>query len=454
MREQTLLEGRLLLFIVFLPILGRSFFPQVRDTSSITFQSSFSDPQILGVYVLWAYCLYCFARRPTKLRCLFTTPLWALTLFTVVAVASAILVSNSLMYSLWRCVETGGVLLWGALALTESRKEETPIRLFVSFYAMSALMLLGVVVAMVIDPSHAWMHEKSGVQRLDTTSTFMMGANSIGVTAALLSLSSLSRFMLFLKIRYLALFGTFLTLCYVARSRTGFIVFVLGAFVLMIFLSRMSSRRVITMTSAMLLGVLVVGLLFVSPEFTDTATYTFTRGHNETNIKSLDGRVSIWTAGLQAFEQSPILGSGYATYPMRIQVGGHFHNLFVELAVTTGILGLIPILILFALIIMPIVKLFLRHPNGAIPHQLASLDALCMGTVLIVSEMTMAGAAYYSWHMIGIVVLAVGLYTMPNAYVTNDTDGECHPENIAMQRPLTSKTDVADFESDRKPIIL
>lgn len=454
MREQIFQGGRFLPFIVFLPILGRSFFPQVRDTSSITFQSSFSDPQILGVYVLWAYCLYCFARRPDKLRCLFASPLWALTLFTVVAVASAIMVSNSRMYSLWRCVETGGVLLWGVLALTESRKEETPIGLFASFYAMSALMLLGVVVAMVIDPQHAWMHEGSGVQRLNMTSTFMMGANSIGVTAALLSLSCLSRFMLFLKIRYLALFGTFLMLCYVARSRTGFIVFALGAFVLMASLCRISSRRLITITSGILLGVLVVGLLLVSPEFTDTVTYTFTRGHNETNIKSLDGRVSIWTTALKAFEQSPILGSGYATYPMRIEVGGHFHNMFIELAVTTGILGLIPILILFTLIATRLVKLFLQHPNGAMPHQLASLDALLMGTVLIVSEMTTAGAAYYSWQMIGIVVLAVGLYTMPNAYVINDTDGDCHPETMAMQRRLISKTDVSVFESRRKPIVL
>lgn len=454
MREQTLQEGRLLSFIVFLPIFGRSFFPKVRDTSSITFQSSLADPQILGVYLLWAYCLYCFARQPNKLRFSFSSPLWPLTLFTLVVVASAITVSSSTMYSLWRSVETCGVLLWGVLVFAQSRNEQNPIKLFVSFYAMSALMLLGVVVAMVIDPQHAWMYEGSGVQRLDTTSTFMMGANSIGVTAALLSLASLSRFMLFLKIRYLVLLGPFLMLCYVARSRTGFIVFVLGALVMIAFLCRMSSRRLIAIASGILLGALVVGLLLVSPEFTDTVTDTFTRGHNETNIKSLDGRVSIWTEALQAFEQSPILGSGYATYPMRITAGSHFHNMFIELAVTTGIFGVIPMLILFILITLRLIKLVLCRPNGAVPHQLASLDALLIGTVLIVSEMTTAGAAYYSWHLIGIVVLAVGLYTMPNPYVINNTDGDCHPETMAMEGPLISKPDVAVFDSQRNSIVL
>src|SRR5205823_277708 len=189
------------------------------------------------------------------------------------------------------------------------------------------------------------------------------------------------------------------------------IVFMLGAFVLMVFGFRMSGRRLVTSIFGILLGFLVVGLLFVSPEFTDTVTYMFTRGQNETNIKSLDGRVSIWTTALKVFEQSPILGSGYATYPMRIEAGGHFHNMFIELAVTTGLLGLIPILILFTLIATRLAKLFRQHPNGAMPHQLASLDAFLIGTVLIVSEMTTAGAAYYSWQMIGIVVLAVGIYT-------------------------------------------
>lgn len=441
-------------FVVFLPILGRSFFPTVRDTSSITVQSSLTDPQILGMYVLWAFCLYCFLRKPYALKYLLTPPLWPLTFFTVVAIASAIMVSNSLMYSLWRSLETCSVLLWGVIVFAQFDKEQSPARLFLSFYTMSAIMFLGVGGAMLIDPQHAWMQEDNGVQRLATTSTFMMGANSIGVSAALLSLSALSRFMILTQIRYLALFAAFLTLCYEARSRTGFIVLLLGTLVLGMFLLRMSGRRVFTSICGILLGTTVVGLFAVSPEFADSVAHTFTRGHTETNITSLDGRVSIWTAALKAFEQSPILGSGYATYPMRIAAGGHFHNMFVELAVTTGILGLIPMLILLGLIVTRLVKLLSRRLDGAIPYQLVSLDALLLGTVLIVSEMTTAGAAYYSWQMIGIVVLAVGLYTMPDAQESMRTESDDFLETIAMERPLISETELAGLESTRKPIIL
>jgi O-antigen ligase len=345
------------------------------------------------------------------------------------------------------------VLLWGVLALAESKKEESPSSLFVPFYVMSALMLLGVVAAMVIDPQHAWMNEANGVQRLATTSTFMMGANTIGVAAALLSLSALSRFMCLLKIRYLALFGAFLALCYLARSRTGFIVFALGVLALMAFLCRMPSRRFITIASGILLGVLLMGLFLVSPEFADAITYAFTRGHDEANIKSLDGRVSIWTSALKAFEQSPVFGSGYATYPMRIEAGGHFHNMFIELAVTTGILGLIPIFFLFTLIITRLVKLFSRHISGAMPDHVASLDALLIGTVVIVSEMTTTGAAYYSWQMIGIVVLAVGLYTMPErvpSEETNELDDNMYLNGVATMDTHLPETMAAFFQPGKK----
>lgn len=413
------MQTKILYLVVFLPLLGRSFFPMVRNTDSISFQSSFSDPQIVGVYFLWGYCIWSLVKQPSNLRLAFAPPLWPLTLFVLVAVSSVITVSRAPIYSLWRSVETCGVLLWGLFVFAETRKNGNPGRLFVSFYVMSSLMLLGVVVAVLIDPQHAWMREGSKVERLDVTSTFLMGANTIGVIAALLTLVMLSRFMVFLKFRFLIGSFMFLVLCYESRSRTGFIVLFLGALVLIGFLFRMPNRRLIAGVGGILLSILAVGLLLVSPEFADTVTSTFTRGHSEENIKSLDGRMTIWMSALEGFQQSPFLGSGYATYPMQIKGGGHFHNMFIELAVTTGLLGLVPIVILFSLLAARLLKLFLLRPNGETFSCLESLDALLLGTVIIVSEMTTAGAAYYSWQMIGVVALTVGLHSMLESFKTN-----------------------------------
>lgn len=413
----------MLYMVVFLPILGRSFFPMVRNANSITFQSSLTDPQILGVYVLWAYCMWILLREPSNLKLAFVRPLWPLTLFVLIVLSSVITVSRAPMYSLWRAIETCGVLLWGVLVLAQVKADQRPDRLFLSFYGMSVLMLLGVVVAVLVDPQHAWMQEGSKVERLDVTSTFLMGANTIGVIAALLSLMTISRFLVFVKVRYLIVSGAFLTLCYAARSRTGFIVFILGICVLAAVLVRIPSRRVIASVVGLLTAILVFSLFLVSPEFTDALTSTFTRGHSEANIKSLDGRMSIWTDALKAFEQSPLLGSGYAAYPMQITAGSHFHNMFVELAVTTGLAGVVPMLIFFTLVGSGMVRLFVSVPVTPNSLPIESLDALLIGTVMIVSEITTAGAAYYSWQMIGIVVLAIGLASPLDVPNSDDRDG-------------------------------
>lgn len=455
MREITCWEARFLYTIVFLPVFGRSLFPMVRDKDSITFQSSFTDPQILGIYMLMAYCLYCLMRQPGSLRHVFTSPLWPLTIFTLVAFASAVVISRAPMYSLWRSAETGVVLLWAALVFSHLKREQSPTKLFVTYYAMSAIMLLGVLVAVAIDPQHAWIHEQHKVDRLETSSTFMMAANTIGVIAALIALATLSRFILLAKVHFLALSLAALTICYGARSRTGFIVFVLGLLVLTGFLLRMPRKRVIASIVGGLGGVLIVGLLLVSPEFTDSVAHTFTRGHSEANIKSLDGRVPLWTEGLKAFDQYPILGSGYGTYPVRLVGRGHFHNMFLELAVTTGVLGLLPIFILFGIIGMRLGRLLLRNHtyDGTISQSIELLDALLIATVVIISQMTTAAAAYYSWQMIGIVVLAVGLFAIPNTHVGNGSDSNPIPPVAATQSTSTVQN-YRSVEGRKRPIIL
>ncbi|MBX3330106.1 MAG: O-antigen ligase family protein [Nitrospira sp.] len=397
--------------------------------------------------------MWFLVKRPDSLKFAFASPFWPLTLFVLVAASSIITVSRAPMYSLWRSVETSGVLLWGVLVFAEMRVCRNLGKLFMSFYAMSALMLLGVVVAVIIDPQHAWMQEGSKVERLDVTSTFLMGANTIGVIAAFLGLVALSRFMMLVEFRYLMMCSAFLVLCYAARSRTGFVVFVLGVCVLTSVLLRMPSRRVVASIVAVLSGVCVIGLLLVSPEFTDAVSSTFTRGHSEANIMSLDGRMSIWAEALQAFEQSPLLGSGYATYPMHITAGSHFHNMFVELAVTTGLLGLVPIFLLFALLGTRLIRLFLNAPVSAGGYSIESLDALLIGTVVFVSEITTAGAAYYSWQMIGLVVLTVSLYSTLDVPKTDDGVDFDHRENGLVQTIVDSQVDLLVSEPCKQRII-
>jgi hypothetical protein len=90
---------------------------------------------------------------------------------------------------------------------------------------------------------------------------------------------------------------------------------------------------------------------------------------------------------------------------------------------------------------------------NAASYPIESLDALLIGTVVIVSEITTAGAAYYSWQMIGIMVLAVALYMPLDAPQTDDRTECSLQENRPMQTLAHVNGEVVVAEPYRKPII-
>ena len=394
---------------VFLPLLGRLYFPRVRDKAALTLSASFNDPQMLGIYILLLYLVSRIICKPATLVRAYSWPLWPLLTLVVAAVASS-LTSSFPLFSLWRSVETATVLLWGILVLGRVREEGTPAVFFNTFYVMSGLMLGSVLAALWLDPNNAWMVEETGVQRLSVQSSFvMMGAYLIGPIAALLSLAALIRFVLSSRPQYLLVFGLLLWLAYASGSRTGFVVLVAGLLVCALYLFRIPGHSIKTGLFLLGLTTLAVGIMALSPNFTSALIHAFTRGQDEANIIGLDGRVSIWSMAIKAFHQSPIVGSGYGVYPKWMGSSGHFHNMFIELMVTTGLVGLIPALITLAGLMWALVRLFCLTPSRSVAHQTLVLDALIMGTTAVLSNQTTAGAAYYSWELIALMLLLTAL---------------------------------------------
>jgi O-antigen ligase len=205
------------------------------------------------------------------------------------------------------------------------------------------------------------------------------------------------------------MFGLLLWLAYASRSRTGFVVLVAGLLVCALYLLRIPGRSIMTGLFLFGLTTLVAGVIALSPDFTSALIQSFTRGQDEANIMGLDGRVSIWSLAIKAFHQSPIVGSGYGTYPIWIGSSGHFHNMFIELMVTTGLAGLIPACIILVGLMWSFLRLFWAAPPKSIAHQILVLDALLMGTAAVLSNQTTAGAAYYSWELIALVLLLTAL---------------------------------------------
>jgi hypothetical protein len=127
--------------------------------------------------------------------------------------------------------------------------------------------------------------------------------------------------------------------------------------------------------------------------------------------------------------------------------------MFVELAVTTGILGLAPMVIMFGFLSARFVKLLLRAPHDAdaTSYSFETIDALLIGTVVMVSELTTAGAAYYSWQMIGLVVLALGVYSIAPQQSSAHKAEDVSPEATVMQPSVIAHHDTPILFPEREP---
>jgi O-antigen ligase len=142
-----------------------------------------------------------------------------------------------------------------------------------------------------------------------------------------------------------------------------------------------------------------------SEEVRDFFVFLATRGHEAQNLESFGGRLGVWEYGLQVFTEHPLLGTGYGTYPAGME--GHFHNLFIELLVTTGMVGLVGY-IAFLVALITLTRRSIRQANPqVVADRIMTTDLATILTVILVANGAAATAAYYSWDLLGLVSVGV-----------------------------------------------
>jgi O-antigen ligase len=109
---------------------------------------------------------------------------------------------------------------------------------------------------------------------------------------------------------------------------------------------------------------------------------------------------------LKILRQHPYLGTGYGTYPAGLE-GGHFHNVFIELLVTTGIVGTVSYAAFLATLIAATRRSIARTNPQVVAERIIAADLVTIPAVIIVANGATAGAAYYSWDLLGLVSVAV-----------------------------------------------
>jgi O-antigen ligase len=280
-----------------------------------------------------------------------------------------------------------------------------PSKAIRAFYTISVAILTGVFVGLVINPSGAWSVE-GDIARLTGTTGYSINPNDIGTIAAVIAVGCYVRAVERRSLKYTAATALFLLVCYLSYSRASYISLAAGFLAASVMLGRLAHRRAIIFVLSICAALAVGALVLVSHEVRHVLVFLMTRGHETENLESLGGRLQLWEFGLKILRQHPYLGTGYGTYPEGLE-GGHFHNVFIELLVTTGIVGTVSYAAFLATLIAATRRSIARTNPQVVAERIIASDLVTIPAVIIVANGATAGAAYYSWDLLGLVSVAV-----------------------------------------------
>jgi len=168
-----------------------------------------------------------------------------------------------------------------------------------------------------------------------------LNPNDLGLT---LSIAIPMAWQLFLTrkgiVRFIA--AVYVPLALVAilltASRSALPAAVAALIIIPLTLARQSGRSMVS-TTALLVGAIVLASVLV-PEYSWDRIATF---RQEALRGTLSGRTEIWRAGLQVFQQRPVLGVGAGGFESAVEplLGRQYaHNLFIAILVEQGVVGL------------------------------------------------------------------------------------------------------------------
>ncbi len=179
-----------------------------------------------------------------------------------------------------------------------------------------------------------------------------------GIPLALLVATSYKRgFLTWINIAYVPL-GVFAVI--LTGSRSGFVATCLGL-VSVFFALRHARALYRAVWSAVILAAFA-SLFFALPVSNNLGTnlQRITFSSERESLGTLTGRTEIWSAGLEAFAEHPIAGTGLYTFradtESRLGEEKAPHNIWLETAVETGIIGLFLLAAAWVTAIVPVVK--------------------------------------------------------------------------------------------------
>ena len=176
-------------------------------------------------------------------------------------------------------------------------------------------------------------------------------ANSLSLLAAM-------AFWLSFKQNEVGKIGWFLRIALIiiiigALSRVSILAFLSGGFIYFFLRTKVFLKKWIFVLTC-LSGLVIFGLILsLSPQMTRGVGLYAKRGNTEAELASFSARTLIWKQVIHQWSESPLTGHGFGVTRLTLQPitydfqAAHCHNEFLETLFGTGILGLIPLVLMY-----------------------------------------------------------------------------------------------------------
>jgi O-antigen ligase len=287
----------------------------------------------VGIFVL--------LRNAGRLLQAFSGPIILFLVYGLAAILSSLYIPQYSYYSMWKALEViVDVILIVAILSYRAPLGEAILayKIIIAFFAIKIVLYW--VEAMIM-PSQAMLRSPGYIPFQLHGVLPVQNPNGVGFLGSTVTFASICCLMgegrRTVKLMAFFLLGPALAALIFSQSRTGLIELPVALCVYLFFERRYKSLLTI--------GV----ILAISLAFTDLVSFAevfFRRGQNPQLFASLSGRTIGWRAAWASFQESPILGHGFAA-AARAQILGTtgastLHGTVFDVLVGVGLVGLIP----------------------------------------------------------------------------------------------------------------
>ena len=389
-----------------------------------------------------AMCAFGLLRNAGRLSRAFAGPLVLFLAYGVIGMVSALYIPRYSLYSMWKASEFVIDVLAIAIVMSSVQPKSSVRLAYNIMIGLFGTLVFVYWVEALILPSDAFVPSRGLIPFTLQGVLPIMNGNAVAFISAVVAFVAWCRL---LARRGAARAGWTLVLMLafgmlvLAQSRTSLVGFFVAIAVQLLFARRFGLLALVAV---------VATFAVASADIASVAERFFVRGQSRELFDSLSGRTLAWRAAWAAFQESPILGHGFAAAARAEILGATgastLHGAVFDVLVGVGLLGMIPWATAIAWTSARLLRLGFGvrvRRDGDATDRGTIAEMLGVLALIIVRSTTSSGLALHEHEfMVFCTVLAFTMTAVPSRRETRETLRSARPPQQHAVHQVTRTT--------------